>query len=85
MATASAATRKANKLERELDQSMEYASVKRMNMIFGKVFDWKPLKKVSDELGIEPTKVHDVNYGQVNAYHADVWREAYELEIPRSH
>lgn len=29
-----------------------------------------------------PIDVFDSNYGTVKAYHADVWREAYALDIP---
>jgi len=83
MATASAATRKANKLERELDQSQQYASVKRMSMLYhGQQFNWRELKQASKDMGLPPIDVFDANYGTVKAYHADVWQEAYAIEIP---
>lgn len=82
MNTASLAVRRANKLEIELDKSRQYATVKRMEMIYhGQRFNWRHLKDTSSEMGIPPIDVFDANYGTVKAYHAGVWREAYALEI----
>lgn len=82
MNTASQATKRANKLEIELDRSKEYATVKRMQMIHhGQPFDWRRLRSISAEMGIQTIDVFDANYGTVKAYHADVWKEAYALEI----
>jgi phage regulator Rha-like protein len=84
MNTASQAVKKANALELELDRSKQYASVKRMTLLYhGQEFQWRTLKHVSAEMGLPPIDVFDANYGTVKAYHADVWREAYALEIPR--
>ncbi|WP_180350095.1 Rha family transcriptional regulator [Ochrobactrum sp. CGA5] len=83
MNTASQAVKKANKLEVELDRSQEYATVKRMEMLWhGQKFNWRELKATAAEMGIPPIDVFDANYGTVKAYHADVWQEAYALEIP---
>lgn len=82
MATASAAARKAKRLEVELDQSMQYASIKRMEMIYhGIKFDWRMLKRTGVEMGIDAIDIFDANYGSVKSYHADVWREAYAIDI----
>jgi phage regulator Rha-like protein len=83
MATASAAVRKAHKLEAELDRSKEYCTIKRMSMLHhGLRFDWRLMKATSIEMGVQPIDVFDQNYGVVKGYHADVWREAYALGIP---
>jgi len=83
MNTASQAVKKANKLEQVLDRSQQYATVKRMSMLYhGQQFSWRELKHVSLEMGIPPVDVFDANYGTVKAYHADVWQETYALEIP---
>lgn len=83
MNTASQAVKKANKLELELDRAKEYATVKRMSMLYhGQEFSWRELKHVSYEMGCPPIDVFDANYGTVKAYHADAWREAYALDIP---
>ena len=82
MATASAATKKANKLEIELDRSRQYATVKRMEMLYhGQRFNWRLLKSASADVGVPPVDVFDANYGKVKAYHADAWMEAYALPI----
>lgn len=82
MNTASQAVKKADKLEIQLDRSKQYASIKRMQMLYhGQEFSWRVLKHVSSEMGIEPIDIFDANYGTVKAYHADAWREAYALDI----
>lgn len=82
MATASAATKKAAKLEIELDRSRQYATVKRMEMLYhGQSFNWRLLKSASADVGVPPVDVFDANYGKVKAYHADAWMEAYALPI----
>lgn len=82
MATASAATRKVERLAIELDESRKWASIKRMEMAYhGQKFDWRILKEAAAEMSVAPRKIFDANYGTVNAYHADVWMEAYAVEI----
>ena len=82
MATASVAVKKVNKLEIELDQSKEYCSVKRMQMIHhGQKFNWRLLKSTSIEMEMPAKSVFDANYGTVKAYHLDVWQEAYAVTI----
>lgn len=82
MNTASQAVKQANKLVIELDRSKQYATIKRMSMIYhGQRFDWRLLREVSAVIGKSPIDVFDANYGTVKAYHEDAWREAYALEI----
>ncbi len=82
MATASAASRKMERLAIELDESRKWASIKRMEMAYhGQKFDWRNLKEAAAEMGIATRKIFDANYGTVNAYHADVWVEAYAVDI----
>ena len=81
MNTASQAVKKANKLAIELDKAMQYASVKRMEMLHGQTFNWRLLKSTAIQIDRPPIDIFDANYGTVKAYHADVWREAYALEI----
>ena len=85
MNTASQAVKRANKLELQLDQSQEYATIKRMTMLYhGQQFSWRELKHVSVETGKMPIDVFDANYGTVKAYHRDVWWETYALDIPET-
>lgn len=82
MNTASQAIKQVNRLKIELDQSKQYASIKRMEMLYhGQKFSWRMLKDASAEMDMPPIDIFDANYGTVKAYHADVWREAYALEI----
>src|SRR5690625_854522 len=82
MATASAEARRAARQEREIDESTQYATIQRMQMIYhGQRFDWRILQGTGIEMGIVPIDVFDANYGTVKAYHADVWKEAYALDI----
>jgi hypothetical protein len=39
------------------------------------------LKEASAQIGVPPVDVFDQNYGTVKAYHANVWRDAYGVEI----
>lgn len=67
-----------NQLQIQLDRSKEYYSIKRMEKLNPNTkFDWHLLKKESERLGIEVKKVFDQNYGEVNAYHKDVWESLY--------
>lgn len=75
MATASVATRKAKKLEILLDESSEWATIKRVEIASRRKFKWSDLKKTSKLLNIPPRKVFDANYGEVNSYHSSVWLE----------
>ena len=82
MSTASVATKKANKLEIELDKSKEYATVKRVEKATGQKYKWKLLKDYSLENNLDIPKVFDANYdGGVNGYHADAWYECYSVDI----
>ena len=82
MATASVAVRKATRLEIELDRAKEYATVKRMEMAYhGTKFDWRLLKSTAAAMDMPAIDVFDQNYGTVKAYHADVWAEAYAVQI----
>ncbi len=82
MNTASQAVKRANKLEIQLDRAKDYATVKRMEMLYhGQRFDWRRLRSTATEMGAPSIDVFDANYGTVKAYHADVWMEAYALTI----
>jgi phage regulator Rha-like protein len=65
----------------ELDEAQEWASVKRMEKMHDELYDWRVLKKVSQQLSIKRKDVFDQNYGTVKAYHADVWAAAYDVTI----
>jgi prophage antirepressor-like protein len=75
-------TQKVNKLEVELDKGLEYATLKRMKMLYPDIdFDWRRLKGHSILLNLKPKDVYDANYGTVKAYHNDVYYELYSVSI----
>jgi prophage antirepressor-like protein len=64
----------------QLDESKEWFTVKRVASINRRPwqsFDWRRLKSTSAYLGYSVHKVFDANYGEVNAYHIDVWKQKY--------
>lgn len=80
-----AAEEEKERLQEELDYSKDWYSIKRvaaMNGVEWKKFKWRRLKEKSIELGYGVKKIFDVNYGEVNTYHRDVWEAVYpEYEI----
>lgn len=82
MNTASRYAKINKELKIKLDNSKEYATVKRMELLYHwQKFNWRILKSTWIEMWIKPIEVFDANYGTVKAYHKDVWKEAYCLDI----
>lgn len=68
------------RLSIQLDESMEWYTVKRvakLNNRHWKSLSWRKLKDTSEYLGYDTPKTFDANYGYVNTYHIDVWRQEY--------
>lgn len=84
MATASTAIRKLNKIEEEMDRDKEYATIKKVSIGLGisdNCFNWRDLKKKSEQLNRIVRKVWDANYGQLNSYHKEVWMSLYSVDL----
>lgn len=82
MNTASIKSKENEKLKQQLDESMQYATIKRMEKIHhGLKFNWRALKSTSKEMGLPPIDVFDPNFDTVKAYHRDVWQETYALDF----
>jgi phage anti-repressor protein len=67
-------------LKIQTQKDREWFSIKRVAMINNtswKNYKWKDLKNAGIELGYTVKKVFDANYGEVNAYHIDVWKKVY--------
>ena len=67
-------------LQIQLDQDMEWLSIKRVayiNEIPWRTLEWRKLKLASISRHLPPKKIFDANYGEVNAYHRDIWAEVY--------
>lgn len=74
------ATKKIKKLESEIDKKEMYKSVKAMSVMYGQTYSFRPLKEMSAKLNYDIIKVEDVNYGEVNAYHVDMWERVYGIK-----
>ena len=64
----------------QLQKDKQWWSIKRtaiMTNTSWKDYSWKKLKVASLETGHEVKKVFDANFGAVNAYHEDAWKEVY--------
>lgn len=76
------------RLQIELDGSMEWLSIKRVAAVNGmshKDLDWRALKKAGEAMGYGTRKTFYANYGTVNTYHRKVWAVVYpeyRLEAP---
>ena len=68
-------------LQIRLSEDEKYHSVKRVLIETGREYSWKPLKEYSQQQGFRVEKVFDKNYGDVNAYHRDVWEAVYGLKL----
>ncbi len=70
----------------QLDESMEWLSIKRIAKINGcswKDVSWRKLKAHGVGIDKPPVKRFDANYGQVNTYHVSSWENCYpELMYP---
>jgi hypothetical protein len=67
-------------LQAQLDTSKDWYSIKRvaaLNNVSWKTFKWRRLKEVGERMGYKVKKIFDANYGEVNAYHKDVWEAVY--------
>jgi prophage antirepressor-like protein len=68
------------RMEIQLDKSNEYYSIKRvaaLNGIHWAAISWRKLKAESMKSHYEVQKVFASSYGNVNAYHVDVWKRVY--------
>ena len=81
MATASVKSREANKLKIKLDLEMSYATVKKVELNTGRKYNWRELKKYCQSAGLGWNKAFDSNYGSVNSYPAEAWKNVYGVEL----
>jgi pyruvate-formate lyase len=80
------AEQQAEGLAAQLDESMEWYTIKRVAAINGiswRDLDWRKLKHQSIVMDRQTKKIFDANFGQVNLYHSDVFKSVYpELVFP---
>ena len=64
----------------QLQKDKQWWAIKRVAIITNtswKDYSWKKLKAASEKTNHEVKKVFDANFGSVNAYHEDAWKEVY--------
>lgn len=74
------AEQQAEVLSIQLDESKKWYTVKRvaaLNRIYWKDLDWRELKRQSKAMGLMVQKIFDANFGEVNSYSEDVWKQVY--------
>jgi predicted transcriptional regulator len=77
----SGAEKKSARLQIRLSEAEQWYSVKRVLIETGREYPWKALKEYSTKHGYAIEKAFDKNYGEVNAYHRDVWNAVYGVEL----
>lgn len=81
MAKASAETRRANKLAKQLGECIEFATVKAVENKTKKEHPFFPLRKYCKEHGLTPNDVPDKTYGTVKAWPAEAWLAVYSIDV----
>ena len=81
MNTASQKVKEVKKLQLALDLEMSYATVKKVEKATGRKYSWRNLKKYCESAGLCWNKAFDSNYGSVNSYPAEAWKNVYGVEI----
>ncbi len=81
MATASVKSKEAEKLKVKLDLEMSYATVKKVELETDRKYSWQNLKKYCLSAGLGWNKAFDANYGSVNSYPAEAWKNVYGVEL----
>ena len=68
-------------LEVEIDESLEWSTIKRVEANIDIKCDWRVMKSVCTQLDVERRDVFDANYGTVKSYHRDAWMTAYSVDV----
>ena len=81
MNTASQKSKEVKKLQVALDLEMSFATVKKVEKMTGRKYNWRNLKKYCQDAGLGWNKAFDANYGSVNSYPIEAWKNVYGIEI----
>ena len=81
MATASKYKRENTKLKVQLDESLNFATIKKVQSLTGGNYDTYALRRHSKANHLEVQKAEDANYGSVNSYHKDAWLAVYNINL----
>lgn len=77
----SAKVKEVEKLKTQLDSSMGFATIKKVQSLTGGTYDTYELRRYSRAHGLDIQKAEDANYGSVNSYHKDAWLAVYSINL----
>ena len=81
MGRLSAKVKEVESLKVQLDKSLDFASIKAVEIATGRKFGWHPLKKWSKANSSEIKTIPDPNFGEVKTYHKDAWLAVYNINL----
>lgn len=81
MGRLSAKVKEVESLKVQLDKSLDFASIKAVEIATGRKFGWHSLKKWSKENSSEIKTIPDPNFGEVKTYHKDAWLAVYNINL----
>ena len=77
----SAKVKEVESLKVQLDKSLDFASIKAVEIATGRKFGWHALKKWSKANSSEIKTIPDPNFGEVKTYHKDAWLAVYSINL----
>lgn len=81
MGRLSAKVKEVESLKVQLDKSLDFASIKAVEIATGRKFGWHALKKWSKSNDSEIKTIPDPNFGEVKTYHKDAWLAVYNINL----
>ena len=81
MGRLSAKVKEVESLKVQLDKSLDFASIKAIEIATGRKFGWHALKKWSKSNSSEIKTIPDPNFGEVKTYHKDAWLAVYNINL----
>ena len=81
MGRLSAKVKEVESLKVQLDKSLDFASIKSVEIATGRKFGWYALKKWSKSNSSEIKTIPDPNFGEVKTYHKDAWLAVYNINL----
>ena len=81
MGRLSAKVKEVESLKVQLDKSLDFASIKSVEIATGRKFGWHSLKKWSKANSSEIKTIPDPNFGEVKTYHKDAWLAVYNINL----
>ena len=81
MGRLSAKVKEVESLKVQLDKSLDFASIKAVEIATGRKFGWHALKKWSKSNSLEIKTIPDPNFGEVKTYHKDAWLAVYNINL----